>query len=1080
MDDSFDNKQGMMSLEVDADWYRETYPDVAQAGIDPVQHYQLHGRAEGRFPHPLQSLRLEQALWGGFSQRALPELRRLYESTANAEEQSYAAWALTRWYASNHAWNDALPFAGVLKGPLPPFLNHPGSVLLGVEVLLRTGHIEDARCWLRSAMTEEPALPDWALAAANARLPRDREYADEDNLRLAWLISVWQGAGLAAVEKRNLNAPLGLDNLRPLYSHPHRPEHQPKISVLMPAFNASEWIGTALQGLLDQTWNNMEIIVIDDVSSDDTVARVMKLANRDPRIILLQQQENQGAYAARNLGLQHATGEFVTNHDSDDWSHPERLERMVQPLLEDSDFVATLANWVRVDSNLHFQTWRAERSLVEPSVATLMCRRQALVQLGGWDTVRVAADWELYRRLQHAYGKHSVHQVLAGFPLVLARQLPKSLTTAVATHLRTMFFGIRRLYQELFETWHALATAPNELCLLPLKRAFPAPAVMLHNNTEHSSYDWVIMADLSVTAPFCNTTQALIQRGLAAGKSLALFHWPAFHKLAPTHSFYLKQAVEGRLEIILSDEATSTNRLFIVDEMLLSAPPDRLPKIHFDHCQAISESHGSALDGILNNNNVGQVSITDDLLPQPCEFDSAWYLHHNPDVRVAGIDPWRHYVANGAAEGREPGPNFNTLHYLNQCSDVEKEDCPPLLHYLRIGKALGHDPRHPELPGLRPHIKGRPTLLLCAHAVGGHLFGAERCFLDVVGACHALSINVLVSVPSIANSTYIKALQANVHKIFCVPTTIWQADVPPCPHAITRLKEIIISENVDIVQANTSMLREPLVAGKQAGVITLLHIHEIPEYDPDMCRLVGMEAEQIRKYVLRQADHLLVNSELTASYYEVTDRSHLLTNVVNISKFDIPNDPPMGCLSVGLISSNEPKKGLNDFLQLAQILSDRGASIELKLIGPENEHTASVRRAIKKGEVPSGLRVLGYRETPESAIAECNVVLNLSHCQETFGRTVLEAIAARRPVVGYRWGALPELIKDGENGFLLPLGDVLGVASRLETLRSNKALLAALGEAGRRLATTYSMASLSKQLDALYTGVLFKTSKNRF
>src|SRR5690606_4158711 len=150
-------------------------------------------------------------------------------------------------------------------------------------------------------------------------------------------------------------------------------------------------------------------------------ARVTTWASRDSRILVLRQQKNQGAYAARNLGLQHATGTFVTNHDSDDWSHPERMERMVCPLLRNARLMATLGDWVRVDSQLHFQAWRIERTLVEPSVATLMWRKQAVGQLGGWDPVRVAADSELYQRLQRVYGTHSVQHVAPGVPLVLAR-----------------------------------------------------------------------------------------------------------------------------------------------------------------------------------------------------------------------------------------------------------------------------------------------------------------------------------------------------------------------------------------------------------------------------------------------------------------------------------------------------------------------------------------------------------------------------------------------------------------------------------------------------------------------------------
>src|SRR5690606_16851725 len=133
-------------------------------------------------------------------------------------------------------------------------------------------------------------------------------------------------------------------------------------------------------------------------------------------------------------------------------------------------------------------------------------RKQILLQLGGWDPVRVAADYELHQRLQRAYGAHSVQRVAPGIPLVFARQLPGSLTTAAATHLRTMFYGARRLYQELFETWHASVRDLRDLCLASggSRRPFPAPAPLLHKDTDNErSYDWVIMADLSASAAAC-------------------------------------------------------------------------------------------------------------------------------------------------------------------------------------------------------------------------------------------------------------------------------------------------------------------------------------------------------------------------------------------------------------------------------------------------------------------------------------------------------------------------------------------------------------------------------------------------
>src|SRR5690606_35001641 len=112
-------------------------------------------------------------------------------------------------------------------------------------------------------------------------------------------------------------------------------------------------------------------------------------------------------------------------------------------------------------------------------------------------------------------------------------------------------------------------------------------------------------------------------------------------------------------------------------------------------------------------------------LAKPDLFVADWYLQRYPDVRAADIDPWQHYLRYGAAEGRDPGPNFNTARYLAQSQQARESCMPALLHYQKVGRLLGHDPSHPFLAGQQPYRPGRPTLLLCAHAAERQLFGAE-------------------------------------------------------------------------------------------------------------------------------------------------------------------------------------------------------------------------------------------------------------------------------------------------------------------------------------------------------------------
>jgi glycosyltransferase involved in cell wall biosynthesis len=100
------------------------------------------------------------------------------------------------------------------------------------------------------------------------------------------------------------------------------------VSVIIPAYNASVTIERTLRSVLAQTYGHLEIIVVDDGSIDDTAAIVARISREDPRIILLQ-QPNQGVATARNVGIDHARGEFIAPLDADDIWHPSKIEKQI-------------------------------------------------------------------------------------------------------------------------------------------------------------------------------------------------------------------------------------------------------------------------------------------------------------------------------------------------------------------------------------------------------------------------------------------------------------------------------------------------------------------------------------------------------------------------------------------------------------------------------------------------------------------------------------------------------------------------------------------------------------------------------
>ena len=114
----------------------------------------------------------------------------------------------------------------------------------------------------------------------------------------------------------------------------------PKISVILPCYNVAPYIGACLDSLLNQTLVDIEIICVDDKSTDDTLDIIQKHVKRDTRIKLIAQQKNQGVSAARNAGLDVATGEYIGFVDPDDYVDLDFYEKLYNTAKqEDADIV---------------------------------------------------------------------------------------------------------------------------------------------------------------------------------------------------------------------------------------------------------------------------------------------------------------------------------------------------------------------------------------------------------------------------------------------------------------------------------------------------------------------------------------------------------------------------------------------------------------------------------------------------------------------------------------------------------------------------------------------------------------------
>jgi teichuronic acid biosynthesis glycosyltransferase TuaG len=116
----------------------------------------------------------------------------------------------------------------------------------------------------------------------------------------------------------------------------------PLISVITPCYNSARYIGQTIESVLAQTYQNWEMIIVDDCSTDNSFQLAREYAEKDKRIRVYRQEQNSGAALARNKAIMESHGKYVAFLDSDDLWLPEKLEKQLRFMRENgSDFSFT-------------------------------------------------------------------------------------------------------------------------------------------------------------------------------------------------------------------------------------------------------------------------------------------------------------------------------------------------------------------------------------------------------------------------------------------------------------------------------------------------------------------------------------------------------------------------------------------------------------------------------------------------------------------------------------------------------------------------------------------------------------------
>ena len=126
----------------------------------------------------------------------------------------------------------------------------------------------------------------------------------------------------------------------------------PLVSIIMPCYNAERYIAQSIESVLAQTYQNWELLITDDCSTDKSVEIISKYSKNDDRISVIVPDEHQGIARTRNMSISRARGRFVAFLDSDDIWYPEKLEKQVNYMLE-NDLAFTYSSYEIIDCKLH-------------------------------------------------------------------------------------------------------------------------------------------------------------------------------------------------------------------------------------------------------------------------------------------------------------------------------------------------------------------------------------------------------------------------------------------------------------------------------------------------------------------------------------------------------------------------------------------------------------------------------------------------------------------------------------------------------------------------------------------------------
>lgn len=547
-------------------------------------------RSKARSQTETEVRRAQERLWLGFPSRALSVLSSAStDIAASPATRSAAFLEQAVWHAANNDWVNALETVRLARvaDPTPD----ERQIALEIDALIATGSPLVARQLLHAQRVIPKTGPAFHLRSANTYFVRHKDPArfESDGQRLKHINQLYREEGLIPLVPARPGEALTIGNL--MAASLNTVSGSETVTVIMPAHNAEKTLQHSVCSILSQTWPNIELIIVDDASDDNTAAIAQEFANLDSRVKFVRLSVNSGPYVARNEGLRQAEGALITVHDADDWAHPQKIQKQVESWRASAEARASVSFHARVSDSLEFlkPTRRHRVEIIARNLSSLMVERSVFDEIGPWDQVRAAGDSEFVDRLRVFYGRGALVETCPSVPLALSLSSSTSLTRDTTTGFASMnhVLGARSQYRAAFREWHRSPQFRENLPLqggLSSGQPFLRPKVLTakrHALAAPEHFDVILVSNLSLPG---GTTASNVQELRAqkqAGMKTGLIHHPVYDWGAsrPPNPKILRE-VDGELVRLLSlGERVSCDLLVVRLPKAIETLIDDLPAI---------------------------------------------------------------------------------------------------------------------------------------------------------------------------------------------------------------------------------------------------------------------------------------------------------------------------------------------------------------------------------------------------------------------------------------------------------------------------------------------------------------------